>query len=359
MLHRRFTWHIVLGLSLLTIGCGKEPHYPAPPRLALDSLAATVRFGILEGGADPRVVSQVRHAVLSESGRVLAVGDRDPPFLRLLDRETGKVIAFGEEGDGPGELAAAGSLSLVGDSVLLVHSHRGRIDAYSRSGEWLRGINVKAAGLLDVSSFTRACGDRWFVVGVDAEYRNQDTVAVLYEVDRANGPAVRPRGWVQRPMARIPYVRGFDESAGDIIVWLDWLDHEAGLQVPCAGGPTKTWSAVDHGPDEGERSVRLGGGVHGAAVTLSDTFVAAVAANDRGIYRATWPWARADDSDATKLRVFLNGSCMALELIGEWNLHDVTEDEVVLSRRDPFPQVWVMPLHELERHMVPASCDGL
>jgi hypothetical protein len=70
------------------------------------------------------ILSSRSVAALSESGRYLAVGDRVPPFLRILDQETGAARAFGPKRQGTGELMSACGLDGNEGGVLLWHRAR-------------------------------------------------------------------------------------------------------------------------------------------------------------------------------------------------------------------------------------------
>jgi hypothetical protein len=88
-----------------------------------------------DSGAPGGEIANATGARISPDGRVIAVLDRDPPFVKLFDREGKLTASFLGRGQGPGEamhpvtVAVSDSLIVVADigaEQLLLFDHQGR-----------------------------------------------------------------------------------------------------------------------------------------------------------------------------------------------------------------------------------------
>ena len=68
-----------------------------------------------------------RISSLGVRGELVVVGDRDAPHLRVFDFQGALVSAFGESGEGPGELAFPMAVRAAEDEVTTVDMGRQRV----------------------------------------------------------------------------------------------------------------------------------------------------------------------------------------------------------------------------------------
>ncbi len=336
-------------LFWLFTSCGeKAEEYPPPVRLALPAEAVTLSFGKEEDEAGVEDFSIGWVAALSPSGRFLAVGDRVAPFLRILDRSTDSAFAFGERGEGPGELTSVSALDFQGDSVLFVLGGRQRLERFRVTGEWAGGYRMSDSGLL-VSSIAVGCGERVFAYGIPAATRRADTVPWVHRLHLGEQLSSTPLLAIPGK-ARMTYgaLYGFDGTPDGVLLWHRAGEAQAGYWVPCDGGPPTLWSGA------AQEELEAISAPSGNVFQLPDTlFYGAVARGPARVRARSW---KDGSQRVTGLYVASGGECREIQLLGGWFLHDAHQEGLVLAGEDPFPTVKILDWGWLESHITPQQC---
>ena len=339
-------------------GCGAEEEtFDPPARVAIPPEAVVASFGEISDTTGIQILVSAWVAALSESGRFLAVGDRSPPFLRILDRETGARRSFGPKGQGPGELMSAYGLDFLGDSMLLVLSAGQRLDRFTVEGEWLAGHRLQETGV-SVMSIAVACGGRVFAYGVPLGDRQMDTVPWLHELEL--GPDVSAETRLRIPgtgyLVGWGGLYGFDGNADGVLLWHRAREPQVGYWLPCDGSAVSMWSHTVS-REVVERMMTLEGGEYGGSVlTLPDTVFHGAAALGLVKVRTRLALQPEDGVDVTTFHVVAGEECLEVEIFGAWKLHDAHRDGLVLDRSDPYPLVQVIDWAWLEGTLTRARC---
>lgn len=346
-----------LVLMLLLAACGSESD-PEPGRFAIPEEQILDVFGQLSSEHEAEVFTGVRNAVLSVSGRYLAIADNSSPFVKVLDREKRQAWGLGRDGDGPGELRSAWALEFLGDSVLVVLDTNQRLTRLGVNGEWQSTVNMAEHGI-HAMSITLGCDDRFFVYGVPAVQSGSGSVPWLHEVDLLGGSPTIARLIVPGGTGgsvRSGALFGLDGTGEGVMVWHRQLtsDVEAGYWVPCDGSEP---FVLDH--TAGKQTVAEAfevGGQQALVLTLPDTlFSGAAAQGSMGVRAFRW---KDGGVAVTTIQVMQASGCGLLELYGNWRLFDLHMDELVLASQDPFPRAVVVNWNWIEQSLTPVRCGA-
>lgn len=343
-------------LMATCVACDGGP-YGTPERVEVPPEAVLTSFGAFD---DPRGVETLGDPVaasVSESGRYLAVSDRSPPYLRVLDRQTDSTWSFGPEGEGPGEFRAADAVEFLGDSVLLVLARDQHLERFSPRGVFQGGRSLRESGLR-VAFITAGCGSRVYLYGVPARYRHLDSVPRVHELRAGEELSASPV--LEIPGTEFHFGRGglvgFDGTESGVLYWDKTRDPEVGFWIPCSTGTPRIFShgASEQMDIETALEAREGGG--GQAFTLPDTLFSGAAA--RGSVQIWARYGRRPDTanTVTTFQVVAGERCREVELRGEWTLHDAYSDGLVLDRSDPFPAVDVLDWSWFEERLTRVRC---
>ncbi len=346
-------WGRVVRLAAVLVlsGCGREPVEVPPLRLVLPDSAIADSFGSLDGPSGVGALTMITDAALSGSGRFLAVGDYTDPFVHVLDRETGESWAFGQRGQGPGELIMLYSMEFTGDSLIRLLSSS-RLEEFTAAGDWLRGWRPADLGLRAVA-FEGACSGRLFYHGNETHRRAVDSTAWLFE---AIGPAEPPRPRLFQP--------GVGVSRSGPWVWLQGSAHgvaalhqqgeaETLYWIPCDGAAV----VMDRwGFSVSSRAAESSSGAKGRGYTLPDTLFWGLAVEGETIvYALTF---KDGEARVTSLMVREGEACASLELFGSWTLFDLHRDLMLLAQHDPFPAVKAVSWRWVQEHLTPSRCPA-
>ncbi len=351
---------LLLPLLMLAAACSGEEAFPPPARLAIPAEAVLASLGELNDTAEVQVLASVGVAALSETGRFLAVGERAvPPFVRVLDRETGRAWSFGPRGRGPGELTSAYSLGFLGDSVLLVLNHQ-RLERFRVTGQWLGGHRLSDTGLL-VSAITVGCGGRVFAYGAPAgrDTRSRDSVPWVHELELDPSVSSTDRLWIPGPAGQSwGALFGFDGSADGLLLWHKFRKPEVGYWIPCDGREPTVWSHTVSRA-EVEAISLVGDDRAGMVLRLPDTLFSGAAVRGSAKIRAVrWDWNK-PGAQVTSFQVVDSVGCREVEFFGNWTLHDAHAHGLVLATRLPFPMVRLIDWNWFEEMLTPAHCPPL
>lgn len=347
---------LALVAVVVTAGCSPEEGFVPPARLDIPPQAVVASFGELEDSTGVQVLARPWAAALSESGRLMAVGEyAAPPLVRVLDRATGEVWSFGPRGRGPGELLSVHALEFLGDSVLLVLSGQ-RLERFTVAGKWLAGHRSADLGLV-VSSITSGCGGRVFAYGVPTDRPGRDSVPVVFELGLRHDPTVEARFWIPgRAGWAQGALQGFDGGDHGVLLWHKFSEPEVGYWIPCDGSEPTVWSHAAS-LDEVEAVISLGGR-GGMVLTLPDTlFQGAAVRGSTRVLAHTWDW-RTPASQVTRFRA-ADAGCREVELVGDWRLFDAHADGVLVATMDPYPVVQLIDWNWFEGVLTRAPCPPL
>jgi len=349
-----------LPLLFCLCACGPEDGaFDPPARVSIPPEAVTASFGEMSDASGTEILSSPWVAALSESGRYLAVGDRAPPFLRILDRETGAARAFGPEGQGPGELMSAYGLDFVGDSTLLVLSAGQRLDRFNVEGEWVGGQRLRETGVL-VMSITVACGSRIFAYGVPFGYRQMDTVPWLHELAFATGVSTEERLRIPGRGYRVGFggLYGLDGNEDGVLLWHRAREPQLGYWLPCEGGVASVWSHTASREIVEQRITLDGGDYGGSVLVLPDTLFHGAAAFGSTKIRARFAFKPGDGIPVTRFHTVQGELCREVDIFGGWRLHDAHRDGLVVSAFEPYPIVQVIDWEWFRASLTRVKCSG-
>ena len=129
-------------------------------------LAPVVSIGpkSLKEEASPEEFGKVSSAAFGPDGTVF-VADALNQEVRVFGLDGAHRRTFGRGGEGPGEFSGLYSLAWVGDRLLTLDPHLGRIGAFSAEGEWLGQWNIEG-GVTGSPAFIR-----FYPVGPDEAFR--------------------------------------------------------------------------------------------------------------------------------------------------------------------------------------------
>lgn len=355
---------LAAALPLLAVGSlaacgGADDRFGTPDRVHVPPESVVASFGELDDSTGVEVLSYVYGAALSESGRYVAVADRAPPHLRLLDRRTDSARSLAPEGEGPGELRTAWSVEFLGDSVLLALAEDLRIERYGVRGEWRGGHRLGGTGLL-VSSITAGCGKEVYAYGHPAEYRHLDTVPWVHRLTLDEEASATPRLEIPGTDFRFGWggLEGFDGTDAGVLLWDKGRSPQVGFWLPCGGDSHRAFDHRAAREIEMETVLETREGPSGTALTLPDTMFAGAAARD-----STQIWARRalrpdDGLRVTSFRVVTGGEGREVELRGRWSLHDAHPEGLLLETPDPYPSVKVVDWSWFEEQLTPVACGS-
>lgn len=346
-------------LALAVEGCSRDD---APldrrSRVYVTPEAVLTSFGSLSDTTGAEVMSHIKAAALSESGRYLAVADRSPPYLRIFDRESGAARSFGPEGRGPGELRAADAVEFLGDSVLLVLARGYRLERFNVQGEWLGGYDLRGTELL-TSSMTAGCGSRIYVYGIPAEYRRLDSVPWVHELSPVTRTTATPLVWIPGTDFHFGWggLEGFDGNGNGVLLWDRAQTPHEGYWLPCEGSSARIWSRWSAAEIDVESEARRSSaGTGGQALMLPDTLFAGAAARGPAKIWGRRAFEPDGGTNATHFRVVRDGTCRAVGLMGEWTLHDASSDGLLVATGDPFPSISVLDWGWFEERLTAVRC---
>jgi hypothetical protein len=353
---------LILTVSLCLIACSSmtgcaapsDEDYATPVQVTPPGEGIVYQIGAASDGSGLREFAAIKTAVLSESGRFLAVADRRaPPYLRIVDRESDAVVAFGPRGGGPAELRSAEELTFSGDTLLLVLAGGGRLELFSATGEWRRGFRVPDAGVT-LSSITNGCGGKLYGYGVPtgSVHVRPDTVPWVHELTIGETLTAEPRAaFVKHGVMGWGGLFGFSGSADGILVWRKATN--SGYWVPCGEAVPELWSPALN-PKPAGASEAEGGMVF----VLPDTlFAGAAATGNRRIWARTY--AIADNNRETAIRVVSEGTCSEVRFPGKWTVHDAQPVGLVLSVDDPAPTVKIIAWSWLSSQLRKVRCPAM
>lgn len=346
-------------LVLVLAACGDEQRRFDPPLdVYVTPEAVLTSFGSLSDPTGAEVMASINAAAFSKSGRYLAVADGSPPHLRILDRVSGTARSFGSEGEGPGELRAADAVEFMGDSVLLVLSRNQRLERYSVQGDWLGGDDLRGAELL-MSSLTAGCEDALYLYGVPVEYRQLDSVPWIHGLRFEPEVSTRPLLWIPGTKFHFGWggLYGLDGSREGVLLWYRAQTPHVGFWLPCDDDSTRIWSRWSPDEIEVESGLESSEGVSGQALTLPDTLFAGAAARGETKIWARRPRDAQGGIHVTYFRVVLEEVCRAVGLLGEWTLHDVGRDGLLLESHESFPSLSVLAWTWFERRLTRVECE--
>lgn len=309
----RSATRFALALSVWAGACSAEEAFPPPARLTIPPEAVLASLGELEDSTGSECWPAPGWRPLPD-GPVSGVGEiAVPPFLRVLDRETGAARSFGPRGAGPGELTSAYALAFMGDSTLLVLSHQ-RVERFSVTGEWLAGRRAADAGLL-ISSLTTGCGGRVFAYGVPARHDGIELVPWVFEIEFDPEFSAKPLLWIPgRASPAWGALFGFDGGGEGVVLWHKFSEPEVGYWIPCDGSEPTVWSHAAS-RDEVEAVIDLGNR-GGMVLTLPDTlFQGAAARGDARIRARMWDRDKRG-SEVTSFQVVDAEGCREVEFVG-------------------------------------------
>lgn len=133
-----------------------------PPEWRLRLLLELGSAG-MAGESRPDEFGRVSSAVLGPSERVY-VADGLAREIRIFEADGSFVRSVGRPGEGPGEFGGLYSLAWVGDTLLALDPHVGRVGELSPDGEWL-GQRSRPGGITGGGDFIRL-----YQVGPDETY---------------------------------------------------------------------------------------------------------------------------------------------------------------------------------------------
>lgn len=344
-------------LVATVLGCGGGDQFGTPERVRLAPEAVLTSFGEFDDREGVEVLSDPVAAGLSESGRYLAVSDRSPPYLRILDRRTDAAWSFGSEGDGPGELRAADAVEFLGDSLLLVLARDQHLERYTPRGGWQGGRSLNEAGL-QVASITAGCGGRIYVQGPPTRYRHLDSVPWVHEL--TTGAELSATSVLKIAGTDFHFGRGglvgFDGTEFGVLYWDKARSPHVGFWIPCSDDSPMIFSHRASEQTDIETALESSEGVGGQAFSLPDTLFHGAAV--RGSTRIWARYGRRPDTTtrATTFQVVASDRCRELKLVGEWILHDAHPDGLVVDRSHPFPKVNVLNWNWFAQHLTRVRC---
>ena len=253
---------LIVTATLLSASCGQDPA-PGYGNLTttLDTIGGVIHVtntGTPPGWQLTRVVSIGPKSLTDdgspdEFGRVSAVAiDPDGAVLvadaanlevRVFGLDGAHQRTFGREGEGPGEFEGLYSLAWVGDRLLTLDPHLGRIGEFSAEGEWLgsRRIRGQLFGPLTTVRFYTVGPDETFRYAQDirpdapegpvfAVAPGDGTIFVGYDSRGETGDTVR---WTTGP-ARPPAVIVCQDEGGMTLFTIPFATEI--LQHPGPGG---------------------------------------------------------------------------------------------------------------------------
>jgi len=341
-----------LTLAFLLSACSGE-EFDAPTRLAVPPEATLFSFGGLADGAGGEALALVRHAILSESGQYLALGDYEAPFLRVVDRSTGAASSFGNSGEGPGEMRGVASIAFLGDSLLLVLTLGQRLERFTPAGEWIGGNSVREAGVAGYA-MSVGCGGRLYMYGlpVGARARGDIAPAWVHEVQVNDTLTSLPLLTIAGALS-VAYgsLQGFQATSDGVMIWHKPSD--TGYWLPCGEREADIWTQADPVVTQA-RAVTDNSGNRGMALILPDTVFNGAAAT-AGVMLTARSWGRGG-TQVTAIRAVADRACREVELLGTWWLLHAHLDGIVLSSSNPFPSAKIIDWEWLQGSMTPVRC---
>jgi hypothetical protein len=351
-LPRAVRWYLFAGLLS---ACGPVAGDPSPLiRTELSDTAVEYAFGELAGPEELTTLARIRGMALSGDGRLLAVLDRMPPHLRLIDLETGSAIAFGAGGRGPGELNSPNKIDFAGDSLLVLSGNR--IEYFSSRGEWIGGFSVARVGIIPVS-FTVACAGQVYFYGPPRLFMDLAVVEWLHRLDDVTEPAATSVLTIPGKPTHVPMgaFRGVSGSRRGVFVWHPVLaaeSFESGYWVPCDREAPRPIDATVPRAQLEERHVVDGQRI--ASFAIPDTLFAGTGAFEHDVLRA-FQW-RDQGRPVTTFRMIRPDSCSALEVEGHYTVFSLSEQYLMLAVHDPYPQALVVARSWFTARLRPVSC---
>lgn len=207
-------------------------------------------------------------------------------------------------------------------------------------------------------SITTGCGGRAFVYGVPDDYLRLDVVPWLHELDLLSDKPPEARLVIPGRAGVVRYgaLFGFDGTDSGVWLWHEQVQSgvAAGYWIPCDDEPPRVLDAVGVGASV-EQAFRDGSHTV-MSLTLPDTLFAGAAAQ-----RTTAVWAfrwkpKMEKDAVTSLRVLEGERCATLELAGNWTIHHLHRDKLVLARADPFPAAVVVDWGWIEENLTETPC---
>ena len=138
-------------------------HTGTPPEWRLAPVASIGPKTLTDQGA-PEEFGLVTAVALGPDGNVF-VADARNHEVRVFGLDGAHRRTFGRDGEGPGEFRSLYSLAWVGDRLLVMDPHLGRIGELSAEGDWL-GQRRTTAGLTGSQEFIRL-----YPVGANEAFR--------------------------------------------------------------------------------------------------------------------------------------------------------------------------------------------
>ncbi|WP_420462190.1 6-bladed beta-propeller [Candidatus Palauibacter sp.] len=123
--------HAVVGLVLLVGACGGEDEGELRFGPPLPALARDLTIGLEE--EDPHEFEQIEDIEVDSDGNMYILDGR-ARRIAVFDREGRLRIAFGREGEGPGEFVWPHQLAWIGEDLAVVDRGAVRISVFHRSG---------------------------------------------------------------------------------------------------------------------------------------------------------------------------------------------------------------------------------
>ncbi len=341
---------VLSGVALVVglIGCRDAPGSLQPQAVPDRAIVASV--GTLEGNG-PELLSNPRSGGLSPSGRYIVVVDRDAPHLRILDRDSGRLVSAGSEGGGPGELRNPVKAVFEDDTTVVVLSSS-RLDWFGVDGSWAGGVNLDPLGILAMS-VTVGCDEELLLYG--PRHGTDANPAWLHAVKQ--GKITRSFGELPGP-GRVAYGRleGVDGGAQRIFVWHQQGDAEAGFWVECEYGATSFLpSRVSEGG--GPEAAFVEDASRTMSLTLPDTlFRGAVQLSSAEVLQAeSW---KDEGRPVTEFTRHGTDECSRFRLTEAWKLFDLGPQGVLVARREPFPKVILLDRGWVEARLGNHECTS-
>ncbi len=331
--------------------CDSQDLEPIPRLSTLPDSATIWSAGALDGDTSALTISRVLDASLSRSGAIVAIADEVDPFVTLVDRGTGTVTRVAPEGNGPGEIAGVWSIGFIDDATLFVLSPGQRFDRFRLDGGWGGGGRLDHFDLT-ISAARPGCGGRLVMLGLPSDHRSRRVnpwfhVGPIDATDEAPTEVLHLRG------DGYQYFFGetrWDADESRVLYWQTTAGEgeERAFVVPCSRPSRDTLDMVS-APRSDSRS-------QGQALSLPEVITTGAVLTPSGVLSTHWQWRNA--SPATRLVSSRYETCSAIDLRGQWSVHDRVGDEVLMSVGSPVPRIYVARWTALEAILQPVACPA-
>jgi hypothetical protein len=143
----RYSWLILLALSVTNCGSGNEAAESTDDPQGPES---NLRLPALIRVSTPRIASELllplANIAVTSTGSVFALATiNESPMLALFDSTGALLRRFGVLGEGPGEMLRAGSLTALGDTLVVVAPNRPVVIYFDLDGRLIRERRLKTS----------------------------------------------------------------------------------------------------------------------------------------------------------------------------------------------------------------------